>query len=120
LREQRGQVVGSGERVGGDVDAQRGEGEGKCCEEAGGARGPVGDERHGVPVEFAILRGTGGGGGHADEGDEGEDEGEEGDVEDLPFDADAGVAGEVGLVMLALPRITLLNSLFWNGKNRGI
>jgi hypothetical protein len=47
------------------------------------------------------LCGAGGGGGHADEGDEGEDEGEEGDVENLPFYADAGVAGEVGLALLA-------------------
>jgi len=57
----------------------------------------VRDERHGIPVQLAVLDSAGGGGGHADEGDEGEDEGKEGHVDELPLYGDAGVAGEIGL-----------------------
>jgi hypothetical protein len=61
----------------------------------------VSDERHGIPVEFAVLCSASRGGSHANEGYEGENEGQEGDVENLPFYTDAGVAGEVGLALLA-------------------
>ena len=97
LREERGEVVRGGEGVGGDVDAEGGEREGEGGEEAAGAGFPVRDEGHGVPFEDAVFLGAGRGGGDADEGDEGEDYRQHGHVEELPFDRDAGVAGEIGL-----------------------
>lgn len=57
----------------------------------------MGNEGHGVPLQLAVADLTGRGGGDADKGDESKDYGEEGNVEELPFDRDAGVAGEISL-----------------------
>ncbi|KAJ8105477.1 hypothetical protein OPT61_g10154 [Boeremia exigua] len=96
-RKQRRQIVRRGQRVGGDVDAQRGQSEAEGPEEAARAVVPVRDQRDRVPVELAVLDGAGRRGRDADERDEGEDERQERDVDDLPLDADAGVAGEISL-----------------------
>lgn len=90
-REERGEVVGRGQAIGRDVDAERGE-------EATGAVRPVGDEGGRVPVQGAVVGVARGGAGDADEGDEREDEGQQWDVEPLPVDAGFAVAGEVGHV----------------------
>lgn len=95
---QRGQVVGGREAVGGDVDAQRGEGEGEAGEEAARSARPVGHQAGWVPVQRTVLGLSGGRAGDADEGDEGEDERQHGHVEPLPFDACFAISGEIGHV----------------------
>lgn len=96
--EKSGEVVGGGETVGRNIDAQSRESESEAGEEATRAIRPQADQGGGVPLQRAVLGERGRSGSDAAEGDEGEDDGEHGHVEPLPFDAGAAVAGEVGHV----------------------